>query len=176
MDYWVVWRSKCHNGDNYVHGVYIDEDIALNECNKNNKLVYEDYEDMTKDDINIIDNDILDYTENLDDILVCSKIIYDENIYELYFICIIELGEAGSYGNGEQWIHICSDKQNCINLAIDYFNDEHDRNNRCDECINGECKKELFDNLKNYNKIEIRCYDSYCPYTNFEIFSIKISK
>ena len=176
MKYWIVWRLKCSNDEyDYIQGVYTDETIALNACNKNNKLIYEDYEDMTKDDINIINNDILDYPVFFDDNWVCSKIIDDEKLTELYFICIIELGGAESYGNGQEWLHICSNKQYAIDIAIDFFENEHNYNDECEDCIDDKCKKDLVKYLNKYNKAGIDCNGNHnYPSASFEIFRIKI--
>jgi len=178
MKYWIVWRSKCKNdGLDYVLGVYVNELSALRACNKQNKVVRKIYENMTKKDIIIVKNNMLDSSDNLDDEWLCSRISLEDEMTRLYFICIIELGDAESYGNGEQWIHICLDKKSAIGIAVDFFDNEHDRNDKCEDCgDDNKCEKELVKTLVKENLAEIVCNDNHsCPYTRCEIFRVKIN-
>jgi len=178
MKYWIVWRSKCKYSDglNYILGVYTDEASALKACNKQNKSVRKNYENMTKKDIIVVHDNMLDAPNNNDDEWLCSRVSFTAKMTRLYFIVIIELGGAESYGNGQQWIHVCLNKKSAIGFAVDFFDNEHNREGECEDCIdNDKCKKGLVKCLKKDNVAEIECTDNHpCPYASCEIFRVVI--
>ena len=179
MRYWIVWRLEYKDdGLDYILGIYIDEVFALKACNKQNKISHKDYEKMTKKDIIIADDKILNSYDNFDNEWRCSRVSFKDELTRLYFICIIELGEAENYGNGEQRTHACSNKKTAIKSAVDYFDNEHDRDSACENCgDDNACKKELIKCLKKHNKAEIECINNdSCPYSKFDIFRVNISK
>jgi len=165
MRYWIVWSLK------HIEGVYTNESLALEKINKLNNIKY-----IRKKDI-IVTNNMMLESYDLDLEYHCTKINADKGLTRIYFIFITELGGAESYGNGEHWIHICCDKKNAICFAEEYFDNEHDRNNECDECgKHKRCKKKMIVSLKKENSAEIDCIgNNSCPYTNFIIFRVPLT-
>ena len=71
---------------------------------------------------------------------------------------IHETGGGGSY-HGECWIHASIEKKFLIDIATDYFSNEHNRDNECEDCIKNKCRKKLIRNLKKDNCANFDCTD-----------------
>lgn len=171
MKYWIVWRNKCSSEDEYgfVLGVYVDKKLALKACNKKNKI--NDYDEIVKEDINILDEDMLKsfnhYLE--EDEWICSQISFKKEMTRLYFLSIVEDG-------GEQWIHVCVNKKSAIKFAIDFFDNEHDRDKECEDCgTNRKCRKKFISSLNENNEADMNSIDNdNCPSTNCTIYRMAI--
>jgi hypothetical protein len=82
---------------------------------------------------------------------------------------IEEDGQVGSYYSSI-WIKAEENKKSLIKEAILYFEDEHDRDEECEECPS--CLKERIESLKNEGEAGIFCSSGW--ETNFDIWETKI--
>jgi hypothetical protein len=87
----------------------------------------------------------------------CAKIQVKNGINTVYFL---EIGE--NYYDGA-WIHFADNKEYLVNLAIKYFNNEHNRDKKCKFCPN--CEKDMIQTLRNEN-----WYNGY----TMRIWSVKV--
>lgn len=171
MKYWIVWRHICSSGDDhgFVLGVYVDKKLALKACNKQNKI--NDYDKITKEDINISEDNMLKsfnhYLE--EDEWICSEINFKKEMTRLYFLSIVEDG-------GERWIHVCVNKKSATKHAIDFFDNEHDRDKECEDCgKNHTCRKKFISDLNENNESDMNSIgNDSSPSTNCTIYRVAI--
>lgn len=155
MKVYVVWKTIYDEAENsYVLGVYKKLSMALKKCNNLNKGFITRKEDIeTRDDEFIGSFSTIGSDDNM---CYCAKIKVNNDTNKVYFMNINESSGGESY-HGECSIHASRKKNRLIDIAKDYFSNEHDRN--CEDCAenSNRCRKKLIRNLKNHDRANIEC-------------------
>ena len=99
----------------------------------------------------------------------CTKIKIDESTDTLYFLKIFEYGDGGSY-HRQMWLIVEEDEKMIIKHAVDYFDDEHNRDLECEDCPH--CLKQMIKSLKNAGSADITC-TSYLG-ANLEMWKMEL--
>jgi hypothetical protein len=176
MKIYIVWKTNCDNFENYSHiiGIYKNINTALSKCNKFNKNNGNNKKFITKEKGIKVSNGTLLYEYNdisVKDISYCTEFDVNDYATELFFIKISESGAGQSY-HEYRWIYTCDNKKDVIEIANDYFCEEHNRDNECKECINNKCNQEFINELTQINKTSITCTDY--EGSSFEIWNVVI--
>ena len=159
IDIFIVWRER---GDPLILGIYKDVRLAIKICQEYNE--YDEDDIMDRSETNQICEDAS--VIGCDDSVYCTKIQIDENTNALYFLKIMEHGGGGSY-HLSMWLCVEEDQSMIIDHAINYFENEHNRDDECEDCPN--CLEEMIKSLKTEQFASITC-TSY-EGTDFEIWS-----
>lgn len=156
---YIIWGESV---DNYIVGIYKDEESALAECTEGEKV------SIARDGIIAEDFSRI----NPDEGIHCSLYYIYEGAHKLYFMEIQESGGGGAY-HEVSWLYVSDDREELIEHAIDYFSEEHNRDDECEEC---ECEEKLLKELRKERKgvssAEIECTDNKTASVN--IWSINI--
>ena len=172
INIFIVWTPSYLDSNpnlNHILGIYKNEDLAIKQCQK-----YNDYDDFDQSDIidrsetNIICEDAS--MINSDSEVYCTKIKIDESTNTLYFLKIFEYGDGGSY-HRQMWLSVDEDQQRAIDNAINYFDNEHNRDKECEDCPH--CLEEMIQLLKNGESASITC-TSYLG-ANLEMWEMKLT-
>lgn len=172
MRIYIVWKTDYSgDADTHILGIYKKNQTALTKCydyNENN-----DNEEKNAPISKVGSDGLLGEFSgiNNNDVCFCSRINVDDNVTRLYFIKINEDGGGGSYHN-YNWIYVCTDMEEVIECALDYFSNEHNRDDDCEDCIKDKCKKQFINDLKKKHSAGIDCtdYDG----ASIEIWKVKI--
>lgn len=145
---YIQWNMKK---DDYIIGIY-----------RNKKLVSKECDDIEETDGTLMEGSSLIRKE---DLMMCSSYYTDAN--RIYFLEIHESGGGGSY-HEIGWLYASDDKEPLIERAIDYFSEEHNRDDECEDC---QCEKKLIKDLRQEKK-GIATADIEC--SSYEGASVKI--
>jgi hypothetical protein len=72
---------------------------------------------------------------------------------------------------GDSYLLASLKKKSIINDALDYFDEEHNREDECEDCTNNKCKKIFSRTLRKFKKAHIE--GTYYE-THFEIWIVNI--
>lgn len=159
----VVWTPWIDNSNQRVLGVYGNQWLSIIKCNEFNEMDEFDIIDHTYD--NIICKDFS--LSNLNRWVYCTKIQINKNINKLYFLQSIET----DYDCRRQMtILFGEDEEIILNIAFDYFDNEHNIEDNCSECPN--CKDEFIKSLRDNKRANINC--TYYSDTSMEILTIQL--
>jgi hypothetical protein len=162
---YIVWKTKYDDaiGSNIL-GIYKDKDIAWNEYTKfyGHSIISSDEDDVFEPDENVaIASDACQSEENdieichdgllghysaidTDDVCYCSQFEISQETEKIYFMKINEDGGAENY-HLETQIYAWFDENYLINIAEEYFLDEHNRDNECQNC---HCEEHFMKDLR----------------------------
>jgi hypothetical protein len=163
MDIYVIWRTDYDNSEeSHIIGIHKNKTLAINECKKYKKVT------MDKDSSDGLLGEFS--TINNKDKYFCTKLNIEKTDC-VYFIKINESGGGGSY-HEISWIYGCSSLIDAINIALDFFENEHNVDEDCEDCQNDACRKKLVNELKKQKNSDITC--TYYEGISFKIWTTKI--
>lgn len=98
----------------------------------------------------------------------CVKYYIQDETKILYFLHIHET-DGGQCYSSTHWLYVSEDKSEILDIASDYFNEEHNRENDCKDCLIDNCEKKFRINIEKDNRSDIFGTDS-----SVEIWDLKL--
>lgn len=95
---------------------------------------------------------------NMNNFYFCTELIINKSIKKLYFMNTGESGGGGSYHDINS-IYAAETMEEIIDIALDTFNEEHNRDDECPDCTNDICKKKFIGELKKNYSSSFICTD-----------------
>lgn len=157
MIIYIVWQPDYVNNDNlnsHILGIYKTRKAALKKYNSLSKTIIEN-DAISSDSCGLL-GEFNGYGNK--DIYYCTTLSILDGAKKIYFMKINESGGGGSY-HLVSWLYASTSKKELIDDALEYFNNEHNRDNECSECINDKCKQNLINDLKKKYYTEFDCSD-----------------
>lgn len=150
---YVVWGTDYDvKVDSHIIGIYRSKRFAVKKCN--------DYNKTTSTEIQQNDDGLLGEISKIgnENRCYCTEMKIDKTTNKIYFMKISESGGGGSY-HEIFWLHVSTNLDKLIDGAIDYFSNEHNRDEECDNCKDHGCQKKLISDLKKKHRASFTCTD-----------------
>jgi len=160
MKIYIIW-NKDYSDINSHHTHIIDVCKTKNDVLSKYKIkkINEAEDNHLVCEFGLANGDYKDY---------CATIEINDDTKKLYFLKINEDGGAQSY-HSITWIYVFMHFDDIIERTLDYFSEEHNRNDDCKKCAKKFCEKKLINGLKNngcayidsdeYESIDINVWD-----------------